>query len=94
MPDITTLTTLIWVDASLRGDAARLHTNVRVAGVMMHLDAIAVHDVDGEQCALDLNDDSDLDHMFMLAGAAGPFETTTIGGFPHPYVLTATPHSR
>lgn len=71
-----------------RGDASKLHCVINISGTMMHLEAIEVHTVNGEQQALNPELASDFTYI-CLFGNEGQFDTTEING-KH-YVLAATP---
>ncbi|HKO58900.1 MAG TPA: hypothetical protein VJ276_23740 [Thermoanaerobaculia bacterium] len=71
-----------------RGDGTKLHCVISISGTMMHLEAIQVHEIGGEQQAV--NPELASDFTFLcLYGSEGQFDTTEIKG--NPYVLVATP---
>lgn len=71
-----------------RGDATKLHCVISISGTMLHLEAIEVHTVNGEQQAVNPELADDFTYV-CLFGSEGPFDTTEING--KRYVLVATP---
>ena len=71
-----------------RGDGTKLHCVISISGTMMHLEAIQVHTVNGEQQAVNAELAGEFTYV-CLFGNEGQFDTTEIDG--KQYVLVATP---
>ncbi len=80
-----------WTDVGLL-PKQELLAHIRIAGMDLHLSAIAVYtDQNGMQAAAASDREEDLNHYAVASGHSGKFQTTEINGIT--YAIFATPFS-